>query len=153
MNTHNPAEPTQIQTNPADIDNEIGGKLTLAAAISIPAVLILNPTLIPVIAAKLAPGSYNEGLAWSIIALISVPVVLWSGSNIFKTARRDLKQGSVNLNTLIALAISIAFVYSLAITMLPGVQVAIPNARPYWDVLNIVVTLLVFKKFLLDKNA
>ena len=47
-------------------------------------------------------------------ALFATPVVFWEGRDIFKKALNQAKQGSANMNSLIALGVGAAYSYSLA---------------------------------------
>jgi Cu+-exporting ATPase len=47
-------------------------------------------------------------------ALFATPVVFWEGRDIFKKALTQAKQGSANMNSLIALGVGAAYSYSLA---------------------------------------
>ncbi|MBL4692961.1 MAG: hypothetical protein JKY92_06485 [Magnetovibrio sp.] len=130
------------QTNPTAHEKEIDelkGKLILAALISIPNIIVMNPTLVPGVAQKLPAGSYIEGLAWSIMALISVPVFMWAGSHLYIGALARLKQGSFSLETIAALALALASAYSLAIAIVPGFDSLAPTAHPLWDFINVAV--------------
>ena len=70
----------RIAAIPEDSIEILKGKLIVAAAISVPNIIVMNPTLIPSLSDRFPAGTYGEGLAWSIMALISVPVFLWAGS-------------------------------------------------------------------------
>ena len=47
-------------------------------------------------------------------ALFATPVVFWEGRDIFKKAVNQAKQGSANMNSLIALGVGVAYSYSVA---------------------------------------
>jgi len=131
---------TQLTKQQLEI-KELKGKLLLSALMSIPAIIVMNPWLIPAFAASIPAGSYKEGLAWSAIALITVPVFMWCPSHLYLGAVARLKRGSVNLETIVALIIALASFFSLAITIIPGFSAMIPAAIPVWDYLMPAVAL------------
>jgi Cu+-exporting ATPase len=53
--------------------------------------------------------------------LISAPVVLWGGWPFFVRGVQSVRSGNLNMFTLIALGVSVAFVYSIVATALPDV--------------------------------
>jgi|GEM_PF-6184824 len=121
---------------------DLKGKLILAALISIPSIIVMNPTFVPGVINILVPGSYNEGLAWSIIALVSLPVFMWSGSHMLIS----LKHRILNLESLFGLGLSGAFFYSIAIAIMPGFDTIAPSAVPLWDIIDVVVALALVLK-------
>lgn len=125
---------TQVTKLQKETD-ELKGKLLLAVLISIPAIIVMNPWLVPAFAAKIPPGSYKEGLAWSAIALVSVPVFMWCPSHLYLGAVARLKRGSVNLESIAALIIALASFFSLAITIIPGFGYLFSTSTPVWDYL------------------
>jgi Cu+-exporting ATPase len=59
--------------------------------------------------------------AWSWLAmLLSTPVVLWGASPFFVRAWQSIVNRSLNMFTLIGLGVSVAYVFSVVATMLPG---------------------------------
>jgi len=118
------------------------GKLIVAALISVPNIIVMNPTLVSGVAERLPAGSYAESLTWSIMALISVPVFLWAGSHLLLS----LKSCTPNLESLVGLGLTGAFFYSIAIAVMPGFDTIAPYAVPLWDVIDVVVALALVVK-------
>jgi len=52
--------------------------------------------------------------------VVTLPVLVWAGSQFYVGAWRGLRHGVANMNTLIALGTGAAFVYSVAATFAPG---------------------------------
>ena len=122
------------------------GKLIVAAAISLPNIIVMNPTLVPSLSDRFPAGTYGEGLAWSIMALISVPVFLWAGSHLLLS----MKRMDMNLEALFGLGLTGAFFYSLAIAIMPGFNTLVPNATPLWDYITVIVSLSLIVKLLMN---
>jgi P-type Cu+ transporter len=55
------------------------------------------------------------------LALVTLPVVVWSGQQFFRGAWSGFRHRTADMNTLIALGTGAAFLYSLAATIVPGV--------------------------------
>ena len=62
---------------------------------------------------SMPPFGLSMGL-WGFV--LSTPVVLWGGWTFISSAARALKRGEVNMMTLIALGILVAYVYSVGAT-------------------------------------
>ena len=146
MTSQTQATKQQLETK------QLKGKLLLAALISIPTIIVMNPWLIPAFAANIPSGSYKEGLAWSAIALISVPVYMWCPSHLYLGAVARLKRGSVNVESIVALIIALASFFSLAITIIPGFSAMVPMAVPVWDYLMPAIALSLVVKISQDKK-
>ena len=86
---------------------------------------VLTAPLIFMVMAHDLPGHFFEHLAppatlrWVEVAL-ATPVVLWGGWPFFVRAWQSLVFRSLNMFTLIGLGVSVAFLYSLVATLLPG---------------------------------
>ena len=144
MTTHtNEATATSITAEERDI---LKSKLIIAAAISVPNIIVMNPTLVPSLSDRFPAGTYGEGLAWSIMALISVPVFLWAGSHMLLS----MKRMDMSLEALFGLGLTGAFFYSLAIAIMPGFDTLVPNATPLWDYIDVVVTLALIVKLMMN---
>jgi len=76
--------------------------------------------------AEVIPGRPLEGLvpeAWSqwLQLLLAAPVVFWGGWPFFVRAVQSIRTMNLNMFTLIGLGVSVAFVYSLVATLVPGI--------------------------------
>jgi len=58
-------------------------------------------------------GSFTRRLVWSLLGLLTIPVMVWSGSQFYTGMWEALKHRSATMHTLIALGISAAFLYSV----------------------------------------
>ena len=89
--------------------------------------------------------SYGFGSAsWSPYAQLglTLPVWLWVGATFHLGAVRSARHGSANMDTLVSLGSSVAFVYSLVATL------ALPGRSLYFDVAALIVTLISIGKLL-----
>ncbi|ANN96364.1 TPA: copper-translocating P-type ATPase [Legionella pneumophila] len=62
----------------------------------------------------------GNGSSW-IQLLLATPVVLWGGWPFFKRGWQSLKTGQLNMFTLIAMGIGVAWIYSMVAVLWPGV--------------------------------
>jgi Cu+-exporting ATPase len=72
-----------------------------------------------------APGGWLAGLAphgvWTVVQLaLTTPVVLWCGWPLLERGWRSVATWNLNMFTLIGLGVSVAFLYSLAAALVPG---------------------------------
>ncbi|MFQ5436909.1 MAG: heavy metal translocating P-type ATPase, partial [Anaerolineae bacterium] len=81
-------------------------------------------------------------LTWAITAVFMLPVMFWSGSDFFTGAWAALKHRAANMNTLIAIGTSAAWLYSATAIVFPGVFPE-GTAEPFFDVVAVVIALVV----------
>lgn len=65
---------------------------------------------------------------WLQLAL-TIPVIAWCGAPIFRSALRGLRRGHASMDTLVAIGVGSAFLYSLAATVRPGWFAGLTGAR------------------------
>lgn len=118
-------------------------KFWFAAIVSIPVIVFSYPDFFPGLREWMPMGSLERSIVWSLLGVLTLPVMLWSGSQFYTGMWSALKHRSANMHTLIAFGISAAFLYS-------GVAVAFPQwfpeqalAEVFWDVTAVVVALVV----------
>jgi len=106
----------------------------------------------------LIPGQPLEGLLpvawrqWAQLAL-AAPVVLWGGWPFFVRGVQSVRSMNLNMFTLIALGVGVAFVYSLTATALPGAfPAAFRNAAGevavYYEAAAVITTLVLLGQVL-----
>lgn len=82
---------------------------------------------------------------------LAAPVQFWGGARFYRLAWHALRRGAADMNTLVALGTSAAFLYSLVATLAPH---WIPNpdgsSRPpvYFDTAAIIITLILLGRYL-----
>ena len=118
-------------------------KFWLAAAISLPVVILSYPDLFPGLRDLLPMGSATRRTVWALLGVVSLPVLLWSGSQFFIGLWDGLKHRSANMHTLIAIGITAAYVYSVVAVAFPAIFPRPDLAEVFWDVTTVVVALVV----------
>jgi Cu+-exporting ATPase len=83
-----------------------------------------------------------HGIRWFLL-LITAPVIAWAGRSIYLSALQGLRHGSTNMNTLVSLGTSVAFVYSAYATIWPG-----PGRDVYFDAVLLILGFLLLGKTL-----
>ncbi|HEX7069970.1 MAG TPA: heavy metal translocating P-type ATPase, partial [Rhodothermales bacterium] len=108
------------------------GRLVVAAALSVPVVVLAMAH-----GALDFPGS--RLLQWA----LTTPVVLWTGGSFFAGAWRAFRHHAADMNTLVAVGVGSAYVYSTIATLLPGVFHSI-GVHPdvYFEAAAVIVTLI-----------
>jgi Cu+-exporting ATPase len=110
-----------------------------AAIVSVPVLLFAYPQYVPVIR-----DLSMETIRWSWIlsAVVTLPVLFYSGYDFFTGAWAAFKHRSANMNTLIALGTGAAWLYSTFAVAFPS---AFPEgtSEPFYDVVAVVIALVV----------
>ncbi len=110
-----------------------------AAIISIPVLITAYPQFIPLVRDW---SMETLRLAWAGTALLTLPVLFWSGSDFYTGAWAALKHRSANMNTLIALGTAAAWIYSTFAILFPGIFPE-GTSEPFYDVVAVVIALVV----------
>jgi Cu+-exporting ATPase len=110
-----------------------------AAIISIPVLITAYPNFVPFV----RDWSMEVlRLSWFMAAIITLPVLFWSGSDFFTGAWAALKHRSANMNTLIALGTGAAWIYSVVAILFPQIFPE-GTSEPFFDVVAVVICLVV----------
>lgn len=91
-----------------------------------------------------------------LLLVLTIPVQFCCGARFYKGAWGSLKGGSANMDVLVALGTSIAFLFSLWITFLPVITddwssheaLAINDGMPYFETCAMLITFVLFGKML-----
>jgi P-type Cu+ transporter len=108
--------PGEGDKNPELVD--MTRRFWVSVVLTVPLILIAMAHDIP--GNPLAHVGSPATIRWAELAL-AVPVVLWGGRPFFVRAWRSLVFRSLNMFTLVGLGVSVAFVYSVVATLLPGI--------------------------------
>lgn len=81
-------------------------------------------------------------ILWGVTALLTLPVMFWSGSDFFTGAWAAFKHRSANMNTLITLGTGAAWLYSTFAILFPSVFPE-GTSEPFYDVVSVVIALVV----------
>jgi len=114
-------------------------KFWFATAISLPVLLTAYYQFVPFLR-DLSMGSLRW--LWGATALLTLPVMFWSGSDFFTGAWQAFKHRSANMNTLIALGTAAAWLYSTFAILFPAVFPE-GTSEPFYDVVSVVIALVV----------
>ena len=83
-----------------------------------------------------------DAIRWTLLILTGV-LMVWAGAGIFANAARGLRHGATNMNTLVALGTSVAFLYSAFATIRPA-----GNRQVYFDAVLLILGFLLLGKAL-----
>jgi Cu+-exporting ATPase len=116
-------------------------KIAVGAIISIPVFFGSYPSLFPWVPDFLQ----NFVVLWA----LATPVQFWVGWQFYKGAWAALKHRSADMNTLIAVGTSAAYLYSVALILFPQFFEAQGIAREvYFDTSTIIITLILVGRYL-----
>ena len=102
----------------------------IATALSVP-LLVIN--MGAHVSAALHDFLMNPLAAWVQLAL-ATPVVLWAGWPFFERFWQSVKHKSPNMFTLIGLGVGVAYIYSLILTIFPGIAAQLTGGSETVDV-------------------
>lgn len=141
-------EPDAEVLDPAEAANEeeyrtLMRKFWFAAAISIPVMALSYPDLVPGLRDWMPMGSDTRRIVWSLLGVLSLPVMVWAGSQFYTGMWDALKHRAANMHTLIAIGISAAFAYSVVTVAWPQIFPKMALAEVFWDVTDVVIALVV----------
>src|SRR5216117_413330 len=83
------------------------------------------------------------------LAILTLPVVLWSGQQFYRGAWAGFRHRTADMNTLIAVGTGAAFLYSLVATLAPGVftRAGLP-ADVYYEAVSAIIALILLGRLL-----
>ncbi|HSB01115.1 MAG TPA: heavy metal translocating P-type ATPase, partial [Anaerolineales bacterium] len=114
-------------------------KFWFATAISVPVMLTAYYQFVPFLR-DLSMDTLRW--LWGGTALLTLPVMFWSGSDFFTGAWAAFKHRSANMNTLIALGTGAAWLYSTFAISFPAIFPK-GTSEPFYDVVSVVIALVV----------
>ncbi len=114
-------------------------KFWLAVIISIPVLLTAYPKFFPLIR-DWSLGTLR--MAWLGTAVLTIPVLIYSGGHFYTGAWAALKHRSANMNTLISIGTGAAWLYSTVAILFPSIFPE-GTSEPFYDVVSVVIALVV----------
>ena len=105
----------------------------ISIALTIPIVLFTYISLLP------------KEINNYVLFALAIPIQLWAGWRFYKGTWDAIKAKSSNMDTLIAVGTSAAFLYSAAVTLLPGI---FPFEEVYFETAAIIITLILIGRLL-----
>lgn len=147
-----PRNPASDGENPELRDMSI--RFWTGAALSVPVFLLgMGSEALPEIFSKFLS---LRSIQW-LECLLSAPVVLWSGSPLFRRGIASIRNRSLNMFTLIALGVGVSWGYSVAALLWPGLFPAAMRSRantvPVYFEASAVITTLVLLGQVLELRA
>ncbi len=116
-------------------------KIAVGAVLSVPVFLGSYPALFPWVP--------NVLQRFVVLWILSTPVQFWAGWPFYRGAWAALRHRTSDMNTLIAVGTSAAYLYSVGLILFPGFFEARGVAREvYFDTSTIIVTLILFGRYL-----
>lgn len=105
---------------------------------------------LPVFVISMAHGALDFPGVHLVLFLLTTPVVIWSGYPFFAGALRLLKYRAADMNTLVALGVGSAYVYSTAVTFFPRFFAETTGRMPavYFEAAAVIVTLILMGRLL-----
>ncbi len=94
-------------------------------------------------------GVLERNIAHYVMFAIATPIQFWAGSLFYASAWSALKQRTSNMNTLISLGTTAAYLYSVAATFAPGFfESAGGEAAVYYDTAIIIIALILMGRWM-----
>ena len=115
-------------------------RFLFAAIISVPVLITAYPQFFPFLK-DLPQGTLR--LIWAFDALLTLPVLAWSGQRFFTGAWAAFRHHSADMNTLVALGTGAAWLYSVVAIIAPQIFPKGTAAEPFFDVAAVVIALVV----------
>lgn len=80
--------------------------------------------------------------------ILATPVQFWAGWEFYRGAVKSIKHRTANMDTLVAIGTTVAYFYSVFVTLLPGVIKNIGiETMPYFDVASVVIALILLGRY------
>ncbi|HSA74715.1 MAG TPA: heavy metal translocating P-type ATPase, partial [Candidatus Nitrosocosmicus sp.] len=121
--------------------------VVISVALTIPIVLLSLPHMIPQLG-HLLPMDMMGYTNYILLAL-STPIQFWIGWRFYRGFWDGIKAKASNMDTLIAIGTTAAFVYSAVVTIIPGY---FPFTAVYFETAAIIITLILTGRLLETKT-
>jgi Cu+-exporting ATPase len=121
--------------------------VVISVALTIPIILLSLPHMIPQVG-HLLPMEMMEYTNYILLAL-STPIQFWIGWRFYRGFWDGIKAKASNMDTLIAIGTTAAYVYSAIVTMIPGY---FPFTAVYFETAAIIITLILIGRLLETKT-
>jgi len=121
------------------------GKFWASALISVPVILLSYPWLFPGLKDLRWLERGSDGLLWTWrgLGVLTLPILVWGGSQFYRGLWAAVKARSANMHTLIGVGIAAAWLYSTVAVLWPGIFPEEDLAEVYYDVTSVVTALVV----------
>lgn len=145
-------EPEGVAAGPEDTSelDDMTRRLWVSAVLSLPLIIYAMGDMLPARPLEqLMPAGWRQ---WLQLAL-ATPVVLWGGWPFFVRGARSVRSRHLNMFTLIALGVGVAFAYSIVAVVAPGIFPAAFRAHSgevavYFEAAAVITTLVLLGQVL-----
>lgn len=118
-------------------------KMIFGIVTSVVIMIFSNYQLIPLL------KNLSEQVTNVLMLILATPVQIWIGSQFYKSAWAALKRFNSNMDTLIAVGTSAAYLFSLIAILFPQFFIAAgQQANVYFDTSSVILTLIILGRFL-----
>ncbi|MBA3749791.1 MAG: heavy metal translocating P-type ATPase, partial [Nitrosopumilus sp.] len=121
--------------------------VAISIALTIPIVILSLPHMIPQLG-HLLPMEMMEYTNYALLAL-ATPVQFWIGWRFYRGFWDGIKAKASNMDTLIAIGTTAAYLYSAIVTLVPGY---FPFTEVYFETAAIIITLILVGRLLETKT-
>jgi Cu+-exporting ATPase len=120
-------------------------KFWVSAVVSVPVVLLSYPWLFPGLKDVSWLARESDGLLWTWrgLGVLTLPVLVWAGSQFYRGLWAAAKARSANMHTLIGVGIAAAWLYSTVAVLWPGIFPEENLAETYYDITAVVTAFVV----------
>ncbi|MDQ5970929.1 MAG: P-type Cu+ transporter, partial [Patescibacteria group bacterium] len=81
--------------------------------------------------------------------ILAVPIQFWAAASLYKSTWQALKKGQANMDTLVVIGTTVAFIYSLAVTLWPNFFMSLGvEVMPYFDASVLIIALILLGRYL-----
>jgi P-type Cu+ transporter len=118
--------------------------VAISIALTIPIVILSLPHMLPAQFGSLFPMSFMHYSNYVMLAL-ATPLQFWIGWRFYRGLWDGIKARASNMDTLIAIGTTAAYLYSATVTIIPGY---FPFESVYFETAAIIITLILIGKLL-----
>ncbi len=122
--------------------------VAISIGLTIPIVILSLPHMLPLQFAKLFPMDIMHYSNYIMLAL-ATPLQFWIGWRFYRGLWDGIKARASNMDTLIAIGTSAAYLYSAVVTLAPGY---FPFTSVYFETAAIIITLILIGRLLETKT-
>ncbi len=111
--------------------------------------LVALPVGVAMMAAMYLPLPFDHTVLYLPMLLLATPIQFWAGAGFYRTAWAAARHGTTDMNTLVAVGTSAAYLYSAFVTLWPGLANAwaLP-IHVYYETAVIIIALILMGRWL-----
>src|SRR5213593_4724694 len=124
--------------------NKLKIRVAVSVALTIPIIFLSLPHMLPAQFGHLLPMDMMHNSSY-IMFVLATPLQFWVGWKFYKGFWEGVKAKASNMDTLIAIGTSAAYLYSAAVTIAPNF---FPFKSVYFETAAVIITLILIGKLL-----